>query len=274
MKKTLLIILTVLGLLSPAVSQKKIEEKDLGLKYRDWLKLTAYVILPQEKDVFLRLDNDRDRDIFIESFWKQRDPTPDTPQNEFKDEHYRRFRYANEYYRRGTPREGWMTDMGRMYIILGAPRSIERFEGMAGIHPCQVWYYYGESGKKLPTYFGLVFFQRGGSGEFKLYNPNSDGPYSLLVDTQGLDVTDYEKVYLYPNSHAGYYPGAQYLAMKILFRKSDGRLLGAQAVGLDGVDKRIDVLFIPPRTRDMYSLVAKTWCPDRLMLSTRMLSIA
>jgi len=52
--------------------------------------------------------------------------------------------------------------------------------------------------------------------------------------------TDYEKVYVYPNSHAGYYPGAQYLAMKIIFRKSDGRLLGAQAVGLDGVDKRID----------------------------------
>jgi NADPH-dependent 2,4-dienoyl-CoA reductase/sulfur reductase-like enzyme/rhodanese-related sulfurtransferase len=55
-----------------------------------------------------------------------------------------------------------------------------------------------------------------------------------------LGQTDYEKIYLYPNSHAGYYPGAQYLAMKIIFRKSDGRLLGAQAVGLDGVDKRID----------------------------------
>ncbi len=53
--------------------------------------------------------------------------------------------------------------------------------------------------------------------------------------------TDYEKIYLFPNSHAGYYPGAQFLAMKVLFRKSDGRLLGAQAVGLDGVDKRIDV---------------------------------
>ena len=53
--------------------------------------------------------------------------------------------------------------------------------------------------------------------------------------------TDYEKVYIYPNSHAGYYPGAQFLAMKILFRRTDGRLLGAQAVGLDGVDKRIDV---------------------------------
>mgnify|MGYP001829138021 FL=1 len=56
-----------------------------------------------------------------------------------------------------------------------------------------------------------------------------------------LGENDYEKIYLYPNSHAGYYPGAQYLAMKIIFRKSDGRLIGAQAVGLDGVDKRIDV---------------------------------
>jgi NADPH-dependent 2,4-dienoyl-CoA reductase/sulfur reductase-like enzyme/rhodanese-related sulfurtransferase len=57
---------------------------------------------------------------------------------------------------------------------------------------------------------------------------------------QRLGETDYEKIYLYPNSHAGYYPGAKYLAMKILFRKSDGRLLGAQAVGQEGVDKRID----------------------------------
>ena len=54
--------------------------------------------------------------------------------------------------------------------------------------------------------------------------------------------TDYEKIYLYPNSHAGYYPGAKPIAMKIIFRKSDGRLLGAQAVGLDGVDKRISAL--------------------------------
>jgi rhodanese-related sulfurtransferase len=53
---------------------------------------------------------------------------------------------------------------------------------------------------------------------------------------------DYEKVYLYPNSHAGYYPGARYLAMKIIFRKSDGRLLGAQVVGQEGVDKRIDAI--------------------------------
>lgn len=59
---------------------------------------------------------------------------------------------------------------------------------------------------------------------------------------QRLGNTDYEKIYLYPNSHAGYYPGAKYLAIKMIFRKSDGRLLGAQAVGQDGVDKRIDAL--------------------------------
>jgi len=54
--------------------------------------------------------------------------------------------------------------------------------------------------------------------------------------------TDYEKIYLYPNAHAGYYPGAKPIAMKVIFRKSDGRLLGAQALGEDGVDKRISVL--------------------------------
>lgn len=57
-----------------------------------------------------------------------------------------------------------------------------------------------------------------------------------------LDDSDYEKVYFYPNSHAGYYPGAKPIAMKILFRKSDGKLLGAQALGLDGVEKRISVI--------------------------------
>ncbi len=59
---------------------------------------------------------------------------------------------------------------------------------------------------------------------------------------QRLGDTDYEKIYLYPNSHAGYYPGAKPIAMKVLFRKSDGRLLGAQALGEDNVDKRISAL--------------------------------
>ena len=57
-----------------------------------------------------------------------------------------------------------------------------------------------------------------------------------------IDQKDYEKVYLFPNSHAGYYPGAKTIVLKVIFRKSDGRLLGAQALGMDGVEKRIDAL--------------------------------
>ncbi len=182
----------VLGVYSGLTQTK---ERDLSLKYREWLKLVSYIILPQEKEVFFKLTNDRDRDIFIESFWKQRDPTPGTPQNEFKEEHLKRFQYANTVLSRGTPREGWMTDMGRIHILLGPPVSIERFEATPGIYPCQVWYYYGDVAKKLPSHFALVFYQRGGAGEYKLYNPASDGPASLLIDTRGIDLTDYEKVY-------------------------------------------------------------------------------
>jgi len=182
-------------LIPPALSGQTIKEKDLPPKYQEWLKLVSYIILQKEKDVFMQLGTERDRDVFIESFWKQRDPTPGTPQNEFKDEHVKRFNYANTYYRRGTPQEGWMTDMGRMHIILGPANSDERFEGTAGIHPCHVWYYYGDTSKGLPTYFALVFFQRGGSGEFKLYNPTSDGPLSLLVNPLGIDITDYRAQY-------------------------------------------------------------------------------
>ncbi len=182
-------------LAKPGLKLAMDKEKSLSEKYEEWLKLVSYIILPQEKEVFFLLTNDRDRDIFIQSFWKQRDPTPGTPQNEYQEEHIKRFQYANKHFSRGTPREGWMTDMGRIHILLGPPKSIERFEGVAGIHPCQVWYYYGDTAKKLPPHFALVFFQRGGAGEYKLYNPASDGPASLLIDTKGVDVTDYESVY-------------------------------------------------------------------------------
>jgi GWxTD domain-containing protein len=176
-------------------SNGKNRERDLPQKYKEWLKLTRYIILPQEKETFMQLTTERDRDIFIKAFWQQRDPTPGTPQNEYKEEHLRRFLYANKFLKRDSPREGWMTDMGRMHIILGPPHSIERFDGTAGIHPCQVWYYYGDNGKDLPVYFALVFYQRGGSGEYKLYNPISDGPSSLLIEAGGMNSPDYRQVY-------------------------------------------------------------------------------
>lgn len=194
-KKIILIILLWGLMVTYLFAQKKFRESELPQKYQEWLNLVAYIILPQEKEVFLQLDNDRDRDLFIEAFWRQRDPTPGTPENEYKDEHIRRFNYANKFYGRSTTREGWRTDMGRIYIILGEPVSIERFESSGFIVPCQAWSYYGDPKKDLPPHFVLLFYQRGGVGEYKLYDPVADGPANLLLDKRDVDPTNYEELY-------------------------------------------------------------------------------
>ncbi|MHB8055307.1 MAG: GWxTD domain-containing protein [Candidatus Aminicenantales bacterium] len=176
-------------------AQDKIKEKDLPQRHQDWLKLVNTFILPAEKDVFLTLPTELDRDYFINAFWKQRDPTPETPVNEYKEEMEKRFAYVKKYFHRGTVREGWMTDQGRIYMILGPPVSIENFEGVRWLNPAVIWHYYGDPAKKLPSFFQLIFFQREGAGEWKLYSPVSDGPASLLIDTRELDLTDGEKIY-------------------------------------------------------------------------------
>jgi len=201
MKKAHLLLpvfgLLLLSLFLGGQTQKarKISEKDLSEKYREWLKLVSYIILPVEKDVFLKLTSDRDRDIFSETFWKQRDPTPGTSANEYKDEHVKRFMYANKFFGRSSTREGWQTDMGRFHILLGLPVSIERFEATSHIVPCQAWSYYGNPEKDLPPHFVLLFFQRGGAGDYRLYDPVSDGPAALLLDKRDIDPMNYEELY-------------------------------------------------------------------------------
>ena len=71
----------------------------------------------RRRKAFKRLKTDEEREQFIEQFWLRRDPTPDTDENEFKEEHYRRIAYANEHYASGIP--GWKTDRGRIYIMYG-----------------------------------------------------------------------------------------------------------------------------------------------------------
>ena len=192
--KTVPLLITLM-VLSVFLQGDQIKERDLPPKFRDWLKLVSYIIRPEEKDVFMQLANDREREIFIQTFWKQRDPTPGTPENEYREEHIKRFDYANEYYRRGSPREGWMTDMGRFHIILGSPVSVERFDNQKGLYPVQVWYYYGEREKGLPTHFGIVFFKRGGAGEYRLYDALSDGPATLMIEGRELDPFAYQEIY-------------------------------------------------------------------------------
>jgi len=193
--KTSIIFIFCLILTSSLFSQQKIKEKDLPGKYQDWLKLTRYIIHNKELDVFMQLTNNRERDIFIETFWNLRDPTPGTPKNERKEEIIERFEYANYRLGSGAGRPGWMTDQGRFYMILGAPVSIERNPSSRDIFPNELWSYYGDVTKGLPSHFVLVFFRRGGAGELKLYDPVSDGPASLMIFGRNMDATDYEALY-------------------------------------------------------------------------------
>ena len=192
-------LITIFFLLTVTIlsfsNQKKLNPSELPEKYRKWLEEeVVYIITPTERDVFLQLSSDRERNFFIEAFWKQRDPNPNTPENEFKEEHYRRLNYANRFFGRGTPTPGWRTDMGRIYIILGEPKTIERYENLTEVYPTIVWFYQGMSKYGLPDSFNLVFFKKYGAGDYQLYSPIKDGPQSLLVHYLG-DPKDYLAAY-------------------------------------------------------------------------------
>ena len=105
-------------------ANSKALQKELSRTYKKWLdEDVRWIITDEERATFKQLSNDEERDQFIEQFWLRRDPTPDTAENEYKEEHYRRIAYANERFAAGVP--GWKTDRGRMYIMYGPPNSIE-----------------------------------------------------------------------------------------------------------------------------------------------------
>ena len=97
---------------------------ELNREHGSWLNEDVrWIITDDERKAFMQLSNDEERDQFIEAFWQRRNPNPDSEDNEFKDEHYRRIAYANEHFPAGIP--GWKTDRGRIYIVYGPPDEIE-----------------------------------------------------------------------------------------------------------------------------------------------------
>lgn len=117
---------TVAKPLSEKEKRKREEKlrKELEGPYRKWLSEDVlYIITDEERTAFKRLATDEEREQFIEQFWLRRDPSPDSQENEFKEEHYRRIAYTNERYASGIP--GWKTDRGRIYITFGPPDEIE-----------------------------------------------------------------------------------------------------------------------------------------------------
>ncbi len=197
MKRSFLPLLLLASLIAavPLAGQEKKSPKDLPLEYRKWLEEdVVYIITPKEKDVYLRLESDRDRALFIEAFWKQRDPDPSTAENEFRKEHYRRIQYANQWFGKDSPGAGWRSDMGRIYVILGEPKAIEKFENLYDIKPVIIWFYSGMLELGLPNSFNVVFFKRENQGEYRIYSPINDGPQNLLVHYAG-DMTSYSLAY-------------------------------------------------------------------------------
>src|SRR5271168_1283259 len=97
---------------------------ELDSQYKKWLNEdVVYIISPEERSAFLHLQTNEEREQFIEQFWQRRNPDPDSAENTFKEEHYRRIAYTNEHYASGIP--GWKTDRGRIYITWGAPDDID-----------------------------------------------------------------------------------------------------------------------------------------------------
>jgi GWxTD domain-containing protein len=133
-------------------AQKAVRQELKGA-YKSWLEQdVSYIISDEERKAFMNLSNDEERDAFIENFWLRRNPDPDSPENEFREEHYRRIAYANEHFAAGKP--GWKTDRGRIYISWGPPTPLmptppaaatsgpmEEGGGETSTFPFETWHY-------------------------------------------------------------------------------------------------------------------------------------
>ena len=155
-------------------------EKELATPYKKWLEEEVpYIITDEERSAFLQLQTNEEREQFIEAFWQRRDPTPDTVENEFKEEHYRRIAYANERFSSGIP--GWRTDRGRMYIMWGKPDELESHTqgeiynrpmseggGQTTTYAYEQWTYHYMEG--IGQNITIEFVDPTGTGEFHITN--------------------------------------------------------------------------------------------------------
>jgi GWxTD domain-containing protein len=206
--------------------RKKNEEKarkELETPYRKWLgEDVKYIITDEERNAFKVLLTDEEREQFIEQFWLRRDPTPDTVENEYREEHYRRIAYANEHYASGI--EGWRTDRGMIYVKYGPPDDIEDHSsggtynrpreeggGSTSTYPFQKWRYRYLEG--IGTNIEIEFVDTTMSGEFRMTMDPSEKDALLYAPNAGL--TDYEEQGL--------------MSKEDRFTRTDGTRLGVPA---------------------------------------------
>jgi len=174
--------------------------KELDAQYKQWLNEdVVYIITPEERTAFLQLSTSEEREQFIEQFWLRRSGNPDLPDNDFKEEHYRRIAYANEHFASGIP--GWRTDRGRTYIIWGPAdevdshpsggtydRPMEEGGGSTSTYPWETWRYRYLEG--MGNNVILEFVDPSGSGEYHLTMDPSEKDALLHVPGAGLSLLE------------------------------------------------------------------------------------
>jgi len=174
--------------------------KELDSQYKQWLNEDViYIISPEERNAFLQLDTNEEREQFIEQFWLRRSSNPDLPDNDFKEEHYRRIAYANEHYASGIP--GWKTDRGRTYIMWGPAdevdshptggtydRPMEEGGGSTTTYAWEKWRYRYLEG--IGENVELEFVDPSGSGEYHLTMDPSEKDALLHVPGAGLSLLE------------------------------------------------------------------------------------
>ena len=203
MKRTSLICLlaVLIPVVLPArVSTREIRKltRNLPQHQKQWFELVYHISTPRERDTFLKLENDRDRNAFMELFWKKRDPSRGTPQNEFQEEHLRRFSHANQYFGHGSSLAGWQTDRGKIYILLGPPTTADEFSSSTDLRPMLIWDYSGKPlPPSLPPAFRVVFYKEDPADDYELYMPSGDGPHKLLQGDGSLTIQphDYQAIW-------------------------------------------------------------------------------
>jgi GWxTD domain-containing protein len=177
-------------------------KKELETPYKKWLEEdVVYIISDEERKAFHQLNTDEEREQFVEQFWLRRDPTPDTEENEFKEEHYRRIAYANEHFASGLP--GWRMDRGRIYIQYGPPDEIEAHSsggsyerpmseggGETETYPFEQWRYRYIEG--VGQNIILEFVDTTMSGEYRMTMDPSEKDALLNVPNAGLTLYEQE----------------------------------------------------------------------------------
>jgi GWxTD domain-containing protein len=179
-------ILAGLCLLLPAVLSG---QEALKAEQKSWLEDVSPIITKTEREVFLKLQTAAERDKFIAFFWKMRDATPDTAENEFKKEYMERVRFTDQTFGRESFKRGSQTERGYYYLLLGPPLERHVFTTVSEVWPSELWFYEGAEEYGLPDHFYLIFYQPQGLGDYRLYYPGVEGPERLVTPQQSVNTS-------------------------------------------------------------------------------------